>query len=81
MIDSARRVPSKRKTRFYLPCLSHVSHCFARIIYVFLTPKKCFNPSAFFRNLLKISVKVAERFDFQTFQHCSAIHGLFGSAF
>ena len=43
-------------------------------IYVKQILKKCFNPSAIIQNPLKIKEKQAEGFDFQTFQHCSAIN-------
>ena len=38
----------------------------------FLSLQKCFNSSASARKSLKIRAKVAEGFDFQTLQHCSA---------
>ena len=41
--------------------------------YAILTLEKSFNLSAAYRFALGFSAKVAEEFDFQTFQHCSAV--------
>ena len=43
------------------------------LLYAFLIPEKSFNLSATCRFSLVFIAKVAERFDFQTFQHCSAV--------
>ena len=43
------------------------------LIYVICTPEKCFNLSAIGCFALNISEKVAEGFDFQTFQKCSGL--------
>ena len=43
------------------------------LLYAILTLEKSFNLSATCRFALGFSAKVAERYDFQTFQHCSAI--------
>ena len=43
------------------------------LLYAILTLEKSFNLSANCRFSLVFIAKVAERFDFQTFQHCSAV--------
>ena len=42
------------------------------LLYAILTLEKSFNPSANHRFSLVFRANVAEGFDFQTFQHCSA---------
>ena len=43
------------------------------LLYAFLIPEKSFNLSAACRFTLGFIAKAAEGFDFQTFQHCSAV--------
>ena len=43
------------------------------LLYAFLIPEKSFNVSAACLFALGFIAKVAEGFDFQTFQHCSAV--------
>ena len=43
------------------------------LLYAFLIPEKSFNVSAACRFALGFSANMAERFDFQTFQNCSAV--------
>ena len=43
------------------------------LLYAISTLEKSFNPSADHRFTLVFRANMAERFDFQTFQHCSAI--------